>query len=149
MKTLLKKLVLVTALATLALAPASAHEDKKTAGPNDGRILTTVTPHVEFFVTPDRKVQFTFLDGKNRPIAPAAQSVTVTTGDRAKPTVLKFTRQGNVLLADAPLPEGNNLPAVIQLKASPDAAEVVERFNINLSTCGECKHHEYACTCGH
>lgn len=149
MKTLLKKLVLLTVLAGLALAPAFAHADKKAAGPNGGRILTSVTPHVEFFVTRDRKVQFTFLDDHNQPVPPASQSVTVTTGDRTKPTVLKFTRQGNALLSDAPLPAGNNLPAVIELKASPDTPAVFEKLHVNLSVCGECHHAEYACTCGH
>jgi hypothetical protein len=149
MKTLIKKLVSLTVLASFALAPAFAHADKKVAGPHGGRILTSVTPHVEFFVTKDRKVQFTFLDEHNQPVAPAGQSVIVTTGDRAKPTVLKFTRQGNALLSDAPLPAGNNLPAVIELKASADAPAVFEKFNVNLSVCGECHHAEYACICGH
>lgn len=136
---------------TLALAAAAfAHTGKKTAGPNGGRVLTTVTPHAEFFVTPDRRIQVTFLDDHGNPVAPAGQSVTVTTGRRAAPTVLAFRRQGDVLLSDAALPPGNNLPAVIQLRPAPDAAEVIEKFNLNLATCGECRHAEYACTCeGH
>jgi hypothetical protein len=149
MKALIKKLFLLATLASVALSPAFAHEDRKVAGPNGGRILKSVTPHAEFFVTKDRKVQFTFLDATNQPVAPAGQSVTVTTGDRAKPTVLTFSRQGNALVSDAVLPAGNNLPAVIELKPAPDAAPVVEKLNVNLSTCGECKHAEYACTCGH
>jgi hypothetical protein len=149
MKNLLKTLVLLTTLAGIALSPAFAHEGKKVAGPNGGRILKSVTPHVEFFVTKDRKVQFTFLDAANQPVAPAGQSVTVTTGNRAKPTVLAFSRQGNALVSDAALPAGNNLPAVIELVTVPGATPVVEKLNLNLSTCGECKHAEYACTCGH
>jgi hypothetical protein len=149
MYNLLKKLTLLTALAAVSVSPAFAHEDKKVAGPNGGRILKSVTPHVEFFVTKDRKVQFTFLNAANQPVAPAGQSVVVTTGDRAKPTVLAFSRQGNALVSDAALPAGNNLPVVIELKPAPDATPVIEKFNINLSTCGECKHAEYACTCGH
>jgi hypothetical protein len=143
------KTLLLTILAGIALSPAFADEVRKVAGPNGGRILKTVTPHVEFFVTKDRKVQFTFLDAANHPVAPAGQSVRVTTGDRAKPTVLAFSRQGNALVSDAALPAGNNLPAVIELGPAPGATPVVEKFNINLSTCGECKHAEYACTCGH
>ncbi len=148
MKTMLKTLLTLTAALGLAATAAFAH-GKKEAGPNGGRILTKVDPHVEFFVTKERKVQFTFLDDHGQPVAPAGQTVTVTTGNRTAPTVLSFSRQGNVLLSDAALPAGNNLPGVIQIKPTPDAKEVVEKFNINLATCGECKHAEYACTCGH
>ena len=148
MKTLLKSLLPILAALCLAAAPVFAL-GKKEAGPNGGRLLTSVDPHVEFFVTKERKIQFTFLDAQNRPTAPAGQSVIVTTGSRQAPTVLRFTRQGDVLLSDAALPAGNNLPAVIQLKPAPDAPEVVVKFNINLATCGECSHAEYACTCDH
>lgn len=148
MKTLLKTLLMLTAALGLATTAAFAH-GKKEAGPNGGRILTKADPHVEFFVTKDRRIQFTFLDDHHKPVAPAGQTVTVTTGSRSAPTVLSFSRQGNVLLSDAALPAGNNLPGVIQLKPAPDAKEVVEKFNINLATCGECKHAEYACICDH
>jgi len=148
MKTMPKSLLLIAAAFGLAVA-AFAHADKKTAGPNGGRILTSVTPHVEFFITPDRHLQFTFLDEQGRPVAPAGQTVTVTTGNRSAPAVLAFSRRDNVLLSDTTLPAGNNLPAVIQLKPAPDAAVVVERFNINLALCNECEHAEYACTCEH
>lgn len=146
---MLKSLLLLATVASLAATPAFADEGRKVAGPNGGRILQSVTPHVEFYVNAERKVQFTFLDASNRAIAPAAQSVTVTTGSRSAPLVLKFSRQGDILVADAPLPEGRNFPAVIELKASPEAEAVIEKFNLNLATCGECKHHEYACICGH
>ncbi len=149
MKTTLKNLFILTAALGLAVTAAFAHGDKKNAGPNGGRILTSVTPQVEFLVTKERKIQFTFLDDHGRPVAPTGQSVTVTTGSRQAPTVLTFRRQGDVLLSDAALPAGNNLPAVIQLKPAPDARDVVEKFNINLATCGDCRHAEYACTCGH
>ncbi len=148
MKTQLKTLLLLTVVLGLATSAAFAH-GKKEAGPNGGRILTKVDPHVEFLVTKDRKIQFTFLDDHGKPVAPAGQTITVTTGSRAAPTVLSFSRQGNVLLSDAALPAGNNLPGVIQIKPAPNAQEVIEKFNINLAVCGECKHHEYACTCDH
>ena len=148
MKTPPKSLLVVLAALCLAAAPVFAL-GKKEAGPNGGRLLTAVDPDVEFFVTKERKIQFTFLDAQNRPTAPDGQSVIVTTGSRQAPTVLRFTRQGDVLLSDAALPAGNNLPAVIQLKPASDAPEVVVKFNINLATCGECSHAEYACTCDH
>lgn len=141
-------------LAALLLAlPAFAADDhdhaKKEAGPNGGRILTAVEPHAEFFVTTDRKVQITFLGENGKAIAPADQVVTVTAGERSAPTKLAFAKSGTVLLSEKPLPEGTAFPAVVQIKVTPDARTVVEKFNLNLAKCPECKLAEYACTCSH
>lgn len=144
---MLKKLLLSLA-ATAALLTAVAHE-KKEAGPNGGRLLTSVTPHVEFLVLPDRKVQLTFVDADGEAIALAGQSATVVTGDRSAPTTLNFQRNGDVLVSDKPLPEGRSLPTIVRLKPAPEAKEVIERFNVNLAGCPECQHAEYACICGH
>lgn len=153
------KTIILALVAALALGPAippvSAHEkehhaSKKAAGPNGGRILASVDPRAEFFVTADRKVQVTFLDDHGKVTAPEAQVVTVTAGDRAKPTQLTFTRSGNVLLSNIPLPAGSSVPTVVQIVPSPGAKTVTEKFNVNLAVCPECKHAEYACTCeGH
>jgi hypothetical protein len=144
MNTLLRLL----ALTALAITVATAHE-KVAAGPNKGRLLTVVEPHAEFLVTAERKVQITFVGEDGKPVAPADQVVTVTAGDRSAPTKLTFTKTGNVLLSDTALPAGNDFPAVVQIKITPDAKPVYARFNLNTSVCGECKNAEYACTCGH
>lgn len=153
------KIVVLPILAALALSlPASAAEqkpaadhdhEKKEAGPNGGRLITSLQPHAEFFVTADRKVQITFLDEDDKPVVPAGQIVTVTAGERSAPTKLTFTKSGNVLISDVALPAGNDFPTVVQIKASPDAQTVTEKFNLNLSTCPECKNAEYACICDH
>ena len=62
---------------------------------------------------------------------------------------LTFTKTGNVLLSDAPLPAGNDFPTVVQIKTTPEAKPVYARFNLNTSICGECQNAEYACVCGH
>jgi hypothetical protein len=142
--TILSLLILLVGTASLA----SAHEHK-IAGPNGGRLLTIVEPHAEFFVTPDRKVQITFVDDALQPIAVAAQTVIVTAGDRTAPTTLNFVREGNVLVSDRELPPGNNFPAIVQLKTSPEAKTTVARFNVNFSTCPGCNYTEYACICDH
>ncbi len=147
MKTSLLRLV---ALAVLAFAPTVSHAHEKiTAGPNRGRLITAVEPRAEFFVTPERKVQITFVGQDGRPVAPAAQVVTVTTGKRSDPTRLTFAQVGNVLLSDAPLPAGNKLPTVVQIRSAPDARPVTARFNVDTSVCGDCRNAEYACACGH
>ena len=72
-------LTAITAVITMTFAnPVIAEEDhghddhkghaheKKIAGPNGGRVLTKVEPHLEFFVTKDHKIQITAVDDKGR-----------------------------------------------------------------------------------
>jgi len=128
--------------------PGHSHE-KKEAGPSGGRLITTIDPHAEFFVTADRKVQITFVGEDGKPVAPADQVIAVTTGERAAPVKLTFVKSGEFLLSEQTIPEGNRLPVVVQLKSTPDSKAVVERFTLNLSECPGCKLAEYACICDH
>jgi hypothetical protein len=147
MKSIVLRFLALTLLA-LTSTVASAHE-KISAGPNRGRLLTAFTPAAEFFVTPERKVQITFVGADGKAVAPAGQVVVVTTGQRSAPTRLSFTQAGNVLLSDAALPDGNGFPTVVQIKTTPEAKPVAARFNLNTTVCGGCKNAEYACVCGH
>ncbi|MEM8955403.1 MAG: hypothetical protein AAGD22_14715 [Verrucomicrobiota bacterium] len=108
------------------------HSDGK-KGPNGGKLFFSVEPHAEFLVTKDRKVQITFVDENDKIVPVSEQTVTVIAGDRSSPTKLTFAKSGDVLLSDAPLPEGETFPAVVQIKPSPDAKIVIERLNVNLS----------------
>lgn len=145
--------ILPLAIALLTSLTAHAGKDhsheKKIAGPNGGRILTSIEPHAEFFVTADRKVQITFVDDEFKAIAPAEQVVAVTTGERSAPVKMSFTKTGNALLSEQTVPEGNNFPVVVQIKTSPAAKATVEKFTLNLSNCPDCKLAEYACICPH
>jgi hypothetical protein len=143
-------IIRILALTVLAFTAtlANAHE-KNEAGPNKGRLITSVTPHAEFLVTTERKVQITFIGEDGKAVVPADQVVTVTAGDRTAPTKLTFTKTGNVLLSDSVLPAGNNFPTVVQIKTTPEAKPSYARFTLNTSICGECKNPEYACVCGH
>lgn len=148
--------VLLAPAAFTSVSATAASDDKKPhtheqkdAGPNGGRIIATSVPRAEFFVTADRKVQITFLDLAGKPIAPAEQVVTVTTGDRAAPTKLTFTKTATALVSTAALPAGDDLPIVLQIKSTPTTPTVTAKFTLDLSVCGECKHAEYACTCAH
>ncbi|WP_052573270.1 hypothetical protein [Haloferula sp. BvORR071] len=127
-----------------------AHEHgKKQPGPNGGRIVTSTEPHFEFFVMPDGKVKITFLGEDGKATALKEQSVTLTGGDRAKPTKLAFAKDGDSLVSDKALPEGKEVPVVLQVKVTPDAKTVSEKFNVNLADCPTCKFKEYACICEH
>jgi hypothetical protein len=137
-------------LALLLAAPlATFGHENAVGGPNGGRLLTKLEPHAELLVREDRRVQVIFLDEQDKPVPVANQTVTVTTGSRLSPTTLAFERSGDALVSTRPLPEGNNLPAVVQIRVTPDAAPVVERFTLNLATCPDCSRHEYACICDH
>jgi hypothetical protein len=124
------------------------HEHAK-AGPTGGKLITEVEPHAEFFVNKDQKIEIRFVDDDNKVVAPGEQTVTVTLGDRKSPTKLTFTKDGDKLVSDQAIPEGKKLPTVVQIKAKKGAKSVTEKFNLDLSTCSECKHAEYACTCDH
>lgn len=150
---------LLIALMSLALAfTANAAEKEKhdhdhgkaaKAGPTGGKLITDVEPHVEFFVNADKKVEIRFVDDDNKVVAPAGQVISVTLGDRSAPTKLSFTKDGDKLISDKSIPEGADLPTVVQVRAKEGAKPVTEKFNLNLAQCPSCKNKEYACTCEH
>lgn len=140
----------IAILTSLAVHAGTDHShEKKVAGPNGGRLLTSIEPHAEFLLTADRKVQITFVDDALKTIAPGAQVVTVTTGMRSAPVKMSFARTGDTLISEQTVPEGNNFPVVVQVKTTPEAKTIVEKFTLNLSNCPDCKLAEYACICAH
>jgi len=147
--------LLTTALLVLSLLSPGRAEDKHDhdhgikAGPTGGRLITAVEPHAEFFVNKDKKVEIRFVDDANKVTAPAEQVVTVTLGDRAKPVKLAFTKEGDKLISDKTVPDGNDYPTVVQIKTDAKAKAINAKFNLNLSKCPTCENAEYACTCDH
>ena len=139
----------IIALAAIVTSLTFAHAAEKIKAPNDGRLIEGVEPHAEFLVTAEKKVEVRFLDASGKIIAPAGQTVTVTMGDRAAPTKLTFTKDGDKLVSDKTIPEGKELPVVLQIKVTADSKAVTEKFNLNLAKCPTCSHAEYACTCDH
>jgi hypothetical protein len=162
----MKKLLLTAAVLSLALSlttistradekkPAAAekkheHASAKKAGPTGGKLITEVEPHVEFFVTSEKKVEIRFVDDDNKIVAPAEQVITATLGDRKNPTKLTFTKDGDKLVSSATVPDGNDYPTVLQIKSDAKAKAVNAKFNLNLIKCPTCPHAEYACICDH
>lgn len=132
--------------------PKSQHEQpthSNKAGPNGGRVITSVEPHFEFFLTAERFAQITFLDARNQPIPVAEQSIHLIGGDRQTPTVIDFTAQEGRLVSKTALPEIAQMPIVLQIKPAPAAKTVRAKFYLNLNRCGSCSYQEYACICGH
>ncbi|HEX7260245.1 MAG TPA: hypothetical protein VF258_00360 [Luteolibacter sp.] len=139
----------IIALAALVASLTFATAGEKIKAPNGGRIITAVTPHAEFLITKDKKVEIRFLDDAGKVVPPAAQAVTVIMGDRAAPTKLAFAKDDDKLVSDKTIPDGKELPVVVQIKVTPEAKSVTEKFNLNLAKCPTCEHAEYACTCDH
>ncbi len=138
------KLFTIAALAcTLTIAAAA----EKMKAPNGGRIIAKVTPHAEFLVSKDKKIEVRFLTADGKVTAPEAQVVTVTMGDRANPTKLTFTKEGDKLISDKAIPEGEKLPVVLQIAAKEGEKAVSEKFTLDMSKCPPCGLLEYACTC--
>ena len=100
--------------------------DKAEAGPNGGKVIHEVEPHLEFFVTEDRKVQITALgeDGKAIPIG--EQTVRITGGSRSNPTRMTLEKKGKVLVSDIAFPEGNDFPVVLQIKPAAVASCAID-----------------------
>lgn len=130
-------------------AKSAPHEHTKKAGPTGGRMITSVQPHVEFLITKEKKVEIRFFDEANKVVAPGTQEISVTLGDRSKPTKLTFTKDGDKLVSDKVIPVGNDYPTVVQIKADSKAKAVNEKFNLNLDSCPTCQHQEYNCICDH
>lgn len=155
MKTTTLATLLALALSSFAFADEKKKDDHDhdhehiIAGPTGGRLFTSVEPHAEFFVNGDNKIEIRFFNNDNELVAPAGQTVSVIMGERSKPTKLAFAQEGDKLISDQAIPDGNLLPTVVQIQAGADAKTVTERFNLNLSDCPTCEYKEYACICDH
>ncbi|KRP37364.1 MAG: hypothetical protein ABS34_03090 [Opitutaceae bacterium BACL24 MAG-120322-bin51] len=118
-------------------------------GPNGGRLITIVEPHLEFWVTPERFVQITFLGRDGEFVAVGEQVVSAIGGDRSAPTKVEFVKDEGRLISTAALPEMKRMPIILQIKTTPDAKRMRETFYLNMSDCPGCDYKEYACICGH
>jgi len=125
------------------------HEHAAKAGPTGGKLITDVEPHVEFFVNKEKKVEIRFIDDDNKVVAPGEQVITATLGDRGNPTKLTFTKDGDKLVSNAKVPDGNDYPTVVQIKTDAKAKAINAKFNLNMTKCPTCANAEYACTCDH
>jgi len=150
MKSTVIKLLTILALTVQAFAAEKDHKhEKKEAGPNGGRVITAVEPHLEFLVTKDRKVEISALTEELKASKLTGQVITVTAGDRSKPTKLEFKEKDGKLISTNNLPEGNDYPVSVSIKADAKAKATYEKFNLDFSKCPSCEHPEYACVCNH
>lgn len=130
--------------------PGHDHGEIRVAGPNGGRVLKEVEPHLEFFVDASRHIVLTFLDEAGAATALSGQTATLVGGDRAAPFRMRFAPRGDqALVSDIALPEGMNFPVILRVSTGGDEEAKRVRFNLDLNPCSSCTHAEYACVCAH
>lgn len=125
------------------------HESDKKQGPNQGKLIKDVEPHLEFLVTKDRKVKLTFVDDDNKVVSTKGAVLSMICGKRSKPTKISFTKTKTGFISDQKLPKGKNIPTILRVKPSAKGKTKTVRFNINLNDCPTCEFTEYNCTCDH
>ena len=97
-------------------------------GPNGGRLLLKASPDIEFKITKDRMVELYAVNIKNEIVPIEKQEVKVTAGPRSKPVHLTFTKDGDKLVSDVALPEGDDIPVVLEIIVKPGGPTLVEKF---------------------
>ena len=142
MKTI-RNLILVS-FALLATAGAFA---KPLTGPKGGKLLTTETPHAEFFVEKDRTVTVTFYDAALKPVAPAEQVVNAVAEAKTGKVKLEFDKTAGGFVSKQPLPAGDDYTVVVQIRDTAGTKPKNHRVLFHDELCAECKRAEYACTC--
>ncbi len=128
----MKTTALATIAAAILCASAFAHE-RITIGPKGGRVIyvdSTTTPNVEFLVNKDGRAEITLLDKERKPIALAAQSLSITAGPRSEAKKLSIEKQGDTFLTEK-VPAGAPYAVIMQLKEKPDAKAMTLRLNYN------------------
>lgn len=140
---------LLTCLFITVAASASAFAaDSSVAGPKGGRLLATTPQRVEFFVTPERRVEITFYDASLQPVAPTTQTVSLTAEPKTGRAVVALRKTLTGYASPAPLPESTEpYRVVVQLREAAGAKPQNFRIDLNLAACAECQRGEYACTC--
>ena len=136
-----KLILLVTLITSLAFG----HEGVE-LGPNGGRILEfsdNETMHGEVTVKGEQ-FRIAVLDKDMKPVAMAAQTLTATTGDRAKPVKLEVTKDAKGFVIPVVKP-GEWL--IVRYKETADAKAITARFEYNTANCEECQAPEWLCKC--
>jgi len=123
------------------------HEHDAKKGPNGGHLVVSKDFTLEVSVDKERKARIVFVDKDNKAVTLAAQTVSGTSGERAKPVKLTFAKgkdaDANVLISDKALPEGAHVPMILVVKTTADAKAVTERFELHLHGDAEKDHDDH------
>lgn len=149
MKTHLRILTVAVALCVGLFSASAADKHEHKATPKGGRLLDKTEPHAEFVIEKDRTVTINFYNHDMKPVAVTTQSVTVQADAKDGKAKLEFEKKGDALVSKTKLPEGDGYNIVVQFRQTADGKPMNIRFKLDMNTCGECKHAEYACSCAH
>lgn len=108
------------------------HHHASMVGPNGGKVIHEVHPHIEVFVTKDRKLQITFLSEAGKAISPGKHTVKAICGKRTSPTRMRFARKGQSFLSGQSLPNGKKIPTVIHIERGAGKKPSIIRLNLDL-----------------
>lgn len=135
-------------LAAVAFSASALAAEKVVASPKGGRLLETEGQKTEFFVTADKKVEINFYDAASKPVAPGAQVVTINAEPKSGRTKVELEKTATGYVSKTALPAATEpYRVVVQVRSNAEAKPQNFRVDLNLETCAECKHPEYACTC--
>jgi hypothetical protein len=137
------KVIALTLAGTVSLL--TAHEGVE-RGPHGGRILEfskDESMHGEVTVKKGR-FHIALLDKDMKPVAVSSQTLTATTGDRAKPVKLEVKPEADGFTLPV-VPEGGWL--ILQFRTASDAKAITARMEYNTKTCDGCSAPEWLCQC--
>lgn len=142
------KSIALLILAAVAISASALAAEKVVASPKGGRLLETEGQKTEFFVTADKKVEINFYDAASKPVAPGAQVVSISAEPKSGRTKVELEKTATGYVSKTALPVSSEpYRIVVQVRSNAEAKPQNFRVDLNLETCGECKHPEYACTC--
>lgn len=126
---------------------ASAHSDAK-IGPNGGRILEfskNQSLHGEV-VEKAGMFHIALLDKNMKPVAAEKQTLTATTGDRAKPEKLTVEIKDGKFVV--PIQKGGDHWTIFQFRETAEAKPVTARLHYIAKPCADCSKPDWLCECG-
>ncbi len=117
-------------------APQEKHSHDYKKGPNGGQLIASVKPAFEITVDKERKVRLLFVSEENKPLPISEQVITGVTGNRSNPVRLTFAKgkdqDENVLISNLPLPAGDHIGLILQIRQNAEAKPVTERLTLHL-----------------
>lgn len=139
-------LLSILAVLALGLTRSFGHGDVE-VGPNGGRILEfsrDETMHGEV-TAKDGRFHIALLDKAMKPVALAEQTLTATSGDRAKPEKLTVEKEGGHFVI--PMLQGGDYWIIFQFRPTPTARAITARLHYDAAICPKCKKGEWLCEC--
>ncbi len=117
------------------------------AGPRGGRLLDTAPLKTEFVVGADRHLELITYDASMAAASAGGQVFTVVAEPASGKSPVALEKTAHGFRSAAPLPLGDPYRVVVQARSAEGAPPKNFRLELNLTSCAECNHAEYACTC--